>query len=52
MAAVKIKSMEGGHWIRLMEQFTGVDMSPEIYERPRKSSRGEKRSSVTVGLLG
>ena len=30
MAAMKIKYMEGGYWIRLMEQSTGVDMSPEI----------------------
>ena len=30
MAAVMIKSSEGGCWIRLMEQSTGVDMSPEI----------------------
>ena len=52
MAVVKIKSMEGGCWILLMEQSTGVGMSPDIQEQPRKSSRGEKQSSVTVGLLG
>lgn len=51
MAAVKIKSMEDGCWIRFMEQSTGVDMSLEIQERPRKSAHGEKQSFVTVGLL-
>ena len=30
MAVVKIKCMEGGCWILLMEQATDVDMSPEI----------------------
>lgn len=52
MAAVNIKSLEVGCWIRLVEQSTGVDMSPEIEEWPCKSSCGEKQSSVTVGLLG